>query len=88
MDKNNAKKHPLQCRKCTGTVLPDRAICLPNGVWVLRYVCISCDCRWHAIKTARQWVLVEASTPVLTTMPAQTVIATDNDDSAGPAIAV
>ena len=31
-------ENPLSCRKCNETVLPDRPISSPNGIWVLRYI--------------------------------------------------
>jgi hypothetical protein len=61
MSNNIERMNPLQCRKCNGTVLPERAICLRNGIWVLRYICLYCGRRWHAVRTARQWVLVAAT---------------------------
>jgi len=65
MPKIIKRTQPLQCPKCTGTVLPDQGVCLSNGVWVLRYICIYCGCRWHAVKKAGQWVLLKATSPVV-----------------------
>ncbi len=73
------RTHPLQCRKCKKTVLPDQPVCLRKEVWVLRYICIYCSSRWHAVKSQRQWVLVEVS-------GANSPTASD-DDGQQPAIA-
>ena len=82
MPKIIERTNPLQCRKCTGTVLPDQGVCLPNGVWVLRYICIYCGCRWHAVKRARQWVLVKATSPVLRVTSVDSAgIPSDGDDA-------
>jgi hypothetical protein len=82
MPKIIERTHPLQCRECNGTVLPDQAVCLPNGVWVLRYICLYCGCRWHAVKTARQWVLVKATSPALRATSADIAgTSSDGDDA-------
>lgn len=86
MGKNNARKTPLQCRKCNGTILPDEAICTPNGIWVLRYMCIKCDCRWYPLKNKRHWVLVEATTSPRA-IPTPSIATGDDDNNARPAIA-
>jgi len=84
-----SKKHPLQCRKCEGAVLPDRALRLRNGVWVLRYLCIYCGSHWQAVRRGQQWVLAEASTQVLEgTSPhamGNSPLVVDDDNSERPA---
>jgi hypothetical protein len=72
--------HPLQCRKCNGTVLPDQAICLPNEVWVLRYICLYCGCRWHAVKTGDHWVLVKPTRRMLVPIPPVAPVTGDKND--------
>ena len=44
------KSNPLQCCECEGVLLPERAIPLNSGIWVLRYSALVVNANSFSVK--------------------------------------